>query len=330
MKPTAPNSVWSYEGYRLEPGSLVTAMVHLYRAEVGRANLWRNRLDTTTNWAVVTTAAALTFTFSAAENPHFLLLLVLLLVLTFLLIEARRYSYYALWYYRVRLLEIGFFGAMLVPPHEPPKRWAETLSGTLQEPEFLIARWRAVATRVRRNYIWIVSLIMISWVLKLSISPNPADSFCDIVAHAAIGGWIPGGLVVGIVFGLYAGLIGLSIAAALIPAQSGVAQSGPISYQQAAKREAEPREEQMAIIVTNRKEAVAARIMEELHRGVTAMSGTGMYTGQARDVLFTAIPGDREPTLRQIVEACDPEAFVILTAARDIRGRGFAPTEPPH
>ena len=74
---------------------------------------------------------------------------------------------------------------------------------------------------------------------------------------------------------------------------------------------------------------MAAAIMSDLQRGVTALAGTGMYTGEPRTVLFTAVPAAQESMLRQIVETTDPEAFVIVTAARDIRGRGFAPTEPP-
>ena len=44
---------WTYRGYKLKASEFVTAMVHLFRAEIQRANVWRQRLDTTTNWAVV-------------------------------------------------------------------------------------------------------------------------------------------------------------------------------------------------------------------------------------------------------------------------------------
>ncbi|MDY7080581.1 MAG: DUF2270 domain-containing protein, partial [Chloroflexota bacterium] len=90
------SATWTFRGYRLDQDNFTTAMVHFYRGEVTRANTWRTRLDATTNWAVITVAAALTFVFGAPHNPHFVLLLVLLLVLTFLHIEARRYRYYAL------------------------------------------------------------------------------------------------------------------------------------------------------------------------------------------------------------------------------------------
>ena len=46
----------------------VTAVAHFYRAEMHRSLVWRSRLDTTTNWAVVATVAILTFSFN---NPQY-------------------------------------------------------------------------------------------------------------------------------------------------------------------------------------------------------------------------------------------------------------------
>ena len=42
-------------------------MVHFLRAEVQRANVWRQGLDTTTSWAVVTTGAAISFAYRRAD-----------------------------------------------------------------------------------------------------------------------------------------------------------------------------------------------------------------------------------------------------------------------
>ena len=62
--------VWTYRGYRLKTSEFVTAMVHLFRAEIQRANVWRQRLDTTTNWAVVATGATLSIAFSQPDIHH--------------------------------------------------------------------------------------------------------------------------------------------------------------------------------------------------------------------------------------------------------------------
>ena len=56
-----------------DPSSPV--LVHFYRAVVGHMDVWRQRMDATTNWATATTAAMVTFSFSAPESPHFMLLL---------------------------------------------------------------------------------------------------------------------------------------------------------------------------------------------------------------------------------------------------------------
>ena len=42
---------------KLSPAEFNTAMAHFYRGEIQRSNTWRNRLDTTTNWAVLSAGA---------------------------------------------------------------------------------------------------------------------------------------------------------------------------------------------------------------------------------------------------------------------------------
>jgi uncharacterized membrane protein len=47
----------------------IGALAHLYRGEVYRSTVWRTRLDSTTNWAVVTTGIALS-AISAVRKPR--------------------------------------------------------------------------------------------------------------------------------------------------------------------------------------------------------------------------------------------------------------------
>ena len=89
---------------RMSPAEFNTAMIHFYRGEVQRSNTWRNRLDTTTNWAVLTAGATLSFVFSSPSNPHFVIPINSILVAIFLLMEARRYRYYEIWSSRVRVI----------------------------------------------------------------------------------------------------------------------------------------------------------------------------------------------------------------------------------
>ena len=78
-----------------------------------------------------------------------------------------------------------------------------------------------------------------------------------------------------------------------------------------------------AFIVSSRHEEIAASILKDLGRGVTRLSGTGMYTGKDRPVLLAAVSRKQAVILKELVAGIDPDAFMILTDAREIRGEGF-------
>ncbi len=186
---------------RMSPSEFNTAMVHFYRGEVQRSNTWRNRLDTTTNWAVITAGATLSFAFTSPSNPHFVIIINSVLVAFFLFMEARRYRYYEIWSSRVRVLETKYFAGLLQPEREMDDSWVETLASDLHTPHFTISEWEAVGRRLRRNYLWIFILLAGSWNLKVYLHPVPARTFDIFLSRAAIG-TLPGEFVfaVGIVF----------------------------------------------------------------------------------------------------------------------------------
>jgi uncharacterized membrane protein len=187
---------------RMAPGEFNSAMIHFYRGEVQRSNTWRNRLDTTTNWAVLTAGATLSFVFSSPSNPHFVIPINSILVAIFLLMEARRYRYYEIWSSRVRVIETGYFAQMLAPESIPPdEAWAEHLAADLITPHFTITEWEAVGRRLRRNYLWIFALLALSWNLKVYLHPLPARDFNAFIDRATVGvvpGWAV--FVVGVLF----------------------------------------------------------------------------------------------------------------------------------
>ena len=79
----------------------------------------------------------------------------------------------------------------------------------------------------------------------------------------------------------------------------------------------------VAYIISEKSGTIASEIMEELDRGVTELPGVGLYTGQSRPVLFCAVSKKQTVILRELVADIDPKAFLILTAAKEIRGEGF-------
>src|SRR5512138_580663 len=200
-KQTPDEPVWTYRGYSIKTSEFVTAIAHFFRAEVQRSNVWRQRLDATTNCAVLATGATLSIAFSQSQVHHAIIILNTLLVTGFLFIEARRYRYYELWSYRVRLMETDFYAAMLVPPFQPSPEWAESLAENLLSPRFPISMWEAFGRRLRRNYFWIFLILAASWLAKSWLFPAPPLNFAEFVQRCAVGP-IPGHtiLVLGFLF----------------------------------------------------------------------------------------------------------------------------------
>src|SRR6266545_2609914 len=336
--PDPEEPVWTYRGYRLRTSEFVTAMVHFFRAEVQRANVWRQRLDTTTNWAVVSTGATLSIAFSQPDIHHAIIILNTLLVTWFLYIETRRYRYYELWSYRVRLMETDFFAAMLVPPFHPSPEWAESLAENLLLPSFPISIWEAFGRRLRRNYFWIFLILYASWAAKIWLFPQPALNVQEFIQRGAIGP-IHGIVIItlGIVYHAFLlliaiGTVGMTKASGEVLPRFGAETITSMFGSDDKSKSARPfftlhhrRRQLVALIITGKPDAVSKRIMTDLSRGVTSLSGKGMYTGQDRSVLICALTVTEVHNLKHAVALEDPTAFVVVSAAQEILGRGFNP-----
>ena len=81
----------------------------------------------------------------------------------------------------------------------------------------------------------------------------------------------------------------------------------------------------MALIVTEQAEGVSNAILGGMNRGVTALVGKGMYTGEERCVLMCALTITEVGQIKSLVGREDPSAFVIVTPAQEILGEGFVP-----
>jgi uncharacterized membrane protein len=166
----------------------INAMVHLYRGELSEATAWRSRIDTTTHWAVVLSATALSFVFSDRSSERHVLIPIITLFCTFLLLmEARRYRFFDIWRSRARLIEINFYRPMLDGSQAGAPEWAETLAHDMEWPHFHMPWWEAVGRRLRRNYQWIYLILFGSWVVVLMSHPTSTTSLNEILVRAAVG-----------------------------------------------------------------------------------------------------------------------------------------------
>lgn len=188
----------------------VNALIHLYRAEMGRLTSYRARLDTTTSWAITSTALVTTFALGNHEIPHLAFLFLLFINFFFLQLEARRFRAYEASRHRVQFLESTFYPEML--GGAAPPDWPAQLVRSLQRPNLTVNRLGALAWRLRRNYGWIYGAVLLTWVGKLSIEAGSAWDPSALVAEAAVGA-LPGWLVVAAVLLFYGGLLAVAVGA---------------------------------------------------------------------------------------------------------------------
>lgn len=78
-----------------------------------------------------------------------------------------------------------------------------------------------------------------------------------------------------------------------------------------------------AYIITEKPEEIASELMLKVNRGVTGIDAKGMYTGNKRTILYCVAGKKQIVELKDIVMKLDPNAFVIVTDAKEVLGEGF-------
>lgn len=78
-----------------------------------------------------------------------------------------------------------------------------------------------------------------------------------------------------------------------------------------------------ALIITSQPEDVAAKIMENLERGVTLMKARGGYTGEERTVLYCVVSRSEVSQVKALVKEVDSRAFMVIGHANEALGEGF-------
>jgi uncharacterized membrane protein len=173
-----------------------TAMVHLYRGEMHRMTVWRQRLDITSNWGILLTVALATFALGSMQVPHYTLLLGLTIIGISILIEARRYRHVHHSNWRLYLIEVGYFSELLSPSDNTYRQvWRTMLAEDLRHPRQTISWFLATRARLRRNYLLLFYFLEVVWFTKLFIHPNSPNSGAQFLARFAVGDLIPSWLV---------------------------------------------------------------------------------------------------------------------------------------
>ncbi len=212
-EPRAPGD--NDQSSKQDSSSFDPAISHLYRAEMHRMTVWRQRLDVTGNWAILLIVALTTFTLGARDVPHFTLLLGLALIGISVLIEGRRYRHLHHSGWRLYLMESCYFANLLHPANTlPVVGWREKLADDLRHPRLQLSWFAATRVRLRRNYMMILFFVTGAWIVKLFIHPARPVSIPEFFDRLAVGELIPPWLVA---LTALAFVAGATVLAALCP-----------------------------------------------------------------------------------------------------------------
>ncbi len=79
-------------------------------------------------------------------------------------------------------------------------------------------------------------------------------------------------------------------------------------------------ETKAAVIVSEKSEVIAEKVMARLGRGVTLLSGKGGYTGEDKMVLYLVVTRLEIAKLKVIIDEIDENAFVTISEVHEVMG----------
>ena len=208
-------------GTTARTNNAMTALVHLYRGELGRMTAYRARLDTSTNRAITTSALVTTFALGTSERSHAAFLFLMFLNYFFLHLETKRFQAFETSRYLVQLLERSFYPEVLGEDVHP--NWTERLIKVLRGPGLKVNYRGALGWRLRRNFLWIYLAILLAWLSKLDVAGWADVRQLTFIDQAAVGS-VPGWAVCVAVAGLYGWIIYVAVTAKRCYALGGAAE----------------------------------------------------------------------------------------------------------
>ena len=73
-------------------------------------------------------------------------------------------------------------------------------------------------------------------------------------------------------------------------------------------------------IISEQSVTIAARILNEISRGVTLLEGQGAYSGDPKKVINCVVNHYEIPKVKEIVLDLDPQAFMFVTETVEVMG----------
>ncbi len=79
----------------------------------------------------------------------------------------------------------------------------------------------------------------------------------------------------------------------------------------------------IALVMTDRHEALSAAVLHDLDRGLTRLHSQGGYTGAERPTLMVVMDPSIVVRFVALVRSVDPDAFTVILDAHEVLGLGF-------
>ena len=76
-------------------------------------------------------------------------------------------------------------------------------------------------------------------------------------------------------------------------------------------------------IISDKHEEIRQKILVDLERGGTYLKGSGMFTGNEKQIIYTVVSRREVAILEEYISKIDPNAFITVMDAREILGEGF-------
>lgn len=77
------------------------------------------------------------------------------------------------------------------------------------------------------------------------------------------------------------------------------------------------------LVISDLYEEILQKIKSEIDRGATILHGEGGYSRKGKEVLLCVIESDQYPNFSKMVSEIDPNAFLVVQDAHEVKGDGF-------
>lgn len=76
-------------------------------------------------------------------------------------------------------------------------------------------------------------------------------------------------------------------------------------------------------VISEKNEEICAAVLKDVDRGVTLLKASGGFSGKDSTVVMTVISSRELPQVEKAIHAIDPDAFIVVSSASEVKGRGF-------